>query len=89
VPTYGLTDNERTVSIDRVAGIAVRNPNIVAISAHYGLTVATWVPADPASKASATDCTSWLDVWEDAVVMRFGHRRRWGRTHPAARRRSS
>ena len=29
-PTYALTDNERTVSIDHVCGIAVRNPQIVA-----------------------------------------------------------
>lgn len=53
VPTYALTDNERTVSIDHVAGIAVRNPDIVALSAHYGLTVATCVPADPASKGGS------------------------------------
>ena len=53
VPTYALTDNERTVSVDHVAGIAVRNPDIVALSAHYGLTVATCVPADPASKGGA------------------------------------
>lgn len=25
-PTYALTDNERTVSMDRIAGISVRNP---------------------------------------------------------------
>ena len=43
----------------------------------------------PKDKAWATDCTSWLDVWEDVVVMRFGHRHRWGRTHPAARRRAA
>ena len=53
VPTYGLTDNERTVSVDHVAGIAVRNPDIVALSAHYGLTVATCVPADPATKGGS------------------------------------
>ncbi len=53
VPTYGLTDNERTVSVDHVAGIAVRNPDIVSLSAHYGLTVATCVPADPASKGGS------------------------------------
>ncbi len=29
VPTYALTDNERTVSVDHVCGIAVRNPQIV------------------------------------------------------------
>ena len=49
-PTYWLTDNERTVSIDHVAGIAVRNPAIVAVGAHYGITIATCVPADPESK---------------------------------------
>ena len=29
-PTYALTDNERTVTVDHVCGIAVRNPQIVA-----------------------------------------------------------
>ena len=29
-PTYALTDNERTVTIDRVAGIGVRHPILVA-----------------------------------------------------------
>lgn len=53
VPTYVLTDNEKTVSIDHVAGIAVRNPAMVAFGRHYGLTVATCVPADPASKGGA------------------------------------
>ena len=28
-PTYALTDNEKTVSVDHVCGIAVRNPQIV------------------------------------------------------------
>jgi transposase len=49
-PTYWLTDNERTVSIDHVAGIAVRHPQIVAVGGHYGVTIATCVPADPESK---------------------------------------
>ena len=52
-PTYALTDNERTVTIDHVCGIAVRNPRIVAASRHYGLTVATCVPADPESKGGS------------------------------------
>jgi len=52
-PTYALTDNERTVSIDQVCGIAVRNPKIVSIGRHYGLTVATCVPADPQSKGGS------------------------------------
>jgi transposase len=52
-PTYALTDNERTVSIDQVCGIAVRNPQIVAVARHYGLTIATCVPADPESKGGS------------------------------------
>jgi transposase len=53
VPTYWLTDNERTVSIDHVAGIAVRNPALVAAASHYGVTVATCVPYDPESKGGS------------------------------------
>ncbi len=52
-PTYWLTDNERTVTIDHVAGIAVRHPEIVAVGGHYGVTVATCVPADPESKGGS------------------------------------
>jgi hypothetical protein len=52
-PTYWLTDNERTVTIDHVAGIAVRHPEMVAIGGHYGITVATCVPADPESKGGS------------------------------------
>jgi hypothetical protein len=44
------TDNERTVSVDHVCGIAVRNPQIVSVARHYGVTIATCVPADPQSK---------------------------------------
>jgi transposase len=49
-PTYWLTDNERTVTMDHVAGVAVRHPAMVAIGGHYGVTVATCVPRDPESK---------------------------------------
>jgi len=49
-PTYALTDNERTVTVDHVCGIPVRNAQIVAVCRHYGLTVATCAPADPQSK---------------------------------------
>ena len=52
-PTYALTDNERTVSIDHVAGIAVRNPTIVSVARHYGLSIQTCVPADPQSKGGS------------------------------------
>ena len=46
-PTYWLTDNERTVTVDHVAGIAVRHPAMVAAGGHYGVTVATCVPVRP------------------------------------------
>jgi hypothetical protein len=49
-PTYALTDNEKTVTVRHIAGVAVRNANIVAAARHYGLTIATCVPADPESK---------------------------------------
>ncbi|MGH9151656.1 MAG: IS21 family transposase [Acidimicrobiales bacterium] len=52
-PTYALTDNEKTVTVDHVARIAIRNPDMVAAGAHYGLTVATCLPADAASKGGS------------------------------------
>ncbi|MGC0327114.1 hypothetical protein RKD23_000104 [Streptomyces sp. SAI-170] len=48
-PTCVLTDNEKTMTIDRVAGIAVRHPQVVAAGRHYGLQVHTCVPFDPES----------------------------------------
>jgi len=36
VPTYALTDNEKTVSIEHIAGIVARDPEIVQIARHYG-----------------------------------------------------
>jgi transposase len=53
VPTYGLTDNEKTVTVEHVCGIAVRHPLIVEVSRHYGLTIATCEPADPQSKGGS------------------------------------
>jgi transposase len=53
VPTYALTDNERTVSVDHIAGVAVRHPEIVAVGRHYGMTIRTCVPADPQSKGGS------------------------------------
>jgi hypothetical protein len=53
VPTYGLTDNEKTVTVEHVAGLPVRNPQMLDFARHYGLTVATCAPADPASKGGS------------------------------------
>jgi hypothetical protein len=40
VPAYLLTGNEKTVTVEHVAGMAVRNPAAVQLGRHYGLTVA-------------------------------------------------
>ena len=53
VPAYLLTDNEKTVTVEHVAGMPVRNPGAVEFGRHYGLTVATCVPYDPASKGGS------------------------------------
>jgi hypothetical protein len=52
-PTYLLTDNERVVTVDRVAGLAVRHPVMVAAGRHYGLVIETCVPYDPQSKGGS------------------------------------
>jgi len=52
-PTYVLTDNEKTVTVDHVAGVPVRNQAAVSFGRHYGVTVLTCQPADPASKGGA------------------------------------
>jgi transposase len=49
-PTFVLTDNEKTVTVEHVAGLPVRNRETVSFSRHYGVTVLTCQPADPASK---------------------------------------
>jgi len=53
VPTYLLTDNEKTVTVEHVAGLPVRNPAAVELGRHYSLTIATCVPYDPASKGGS------------------------------------
>ena len=50
VPTYVLTDNEKTVTVEHIAGIPVRNPQLAEWARHYAVVVHTCVPADPASK---------------------------------------
>ncbi|MDF3310895.1 IS21 family transposase [Rhodococcus sp. T2V] len=50
VPTYLLTDNEKMVTTEHIASVAVRNPGVVSFARHYGLVVKTCLPADPATK---------------------------------------
>jgi transposase len=49
-PAYLLTDNAKTVTVEHVAGIPVRHPDMVALGRHYGCTVESCRPFDPESK---------------------------------------
>ncbi len=49
-PTYVLTDNEKTVTVSHIAGVPVRNLQTLDFARHYGVSVLTCQPADPASK---------------------------------------
>lgn len=49
-PTYVLSDNEKVLTTDRVAGLAVRHPTMVAAGRHYGVVFETCVPYDPETK---------------------------------------
>jgi len=49
-PTYVLTDNEKSVTVEHVARIPVRNPQVVAFARFYGVTVHTCEVRDPATK---------------------------------------
>ena len=49
-PTYVLTDNEKSVTVEHVARIPVRNQQVVAFARFYGVTVHTCEVRDPATK---------------------------------------
>ena len=49
-PSYWLTDNERTVTTGRVAGLAIKHPEMVRFGNHYGTSIELCQPADPESK---------------------------------------
>ena len=50
VPAAVLTDNERTVTVDHVCNLPVRNHRIVSAARWYGTAIHTCVPYDPATK---------------------------------------
>jgi transposase len=50
VPTYLLTDNAKTVTVEHVAGVAVRHPQMVQVGRHYGCVVQSCQPFDPETK---------------------------------------
>jgi hypothetical protein len=51
--TYLLTDNERTVTTGHVAGLAVRNRQMLSVAHYYGASLHTCAPADPESKGGS------------------------------------
>jgi transposase len=75
VPTYCLTDNEKTVTVEHIARIAVRNPELVPIGRHYGTVVRTCLPADPQSKggSEATVRIAKRDLVPTQVNLREGY----------------
>jgi hypothetical protein len=74
-PTYALTDNEKTVTVEHVAGVPVRHPMIVAAGRHYGLTVHTCIPFDPESKggSEATVRIAKADLVPTRANLRSGY----------------
>jgi transposase len=52
-PTYLLTDNEKTVTTEHIAGVPVRHPEIASAGRHYGVQITTCVPGDPESKGGS------------------------------------
>jgi transposase len=75
VPAFALTDNEKTVTVEHVAGVPVRHPVVVAAARHYGLTVHTCVPFDPESKggSEATVRVAKADLVPTTANLRSGY----------------
>ncbi len=75
VPAFALTDNEKTVTVEHVAGVPVRHPMVVAAGRHYGLTVHTCVPFDPESKggSEATVRIAKADLVPTIANLRSGY----------------
>jgi hypothetical protein len=58
-PTYALTDNEKTVTVERIARVPIRHTDVIAAGRYYGMTIRTCVPADPQSKGGAEATVRW------------------------------
>ena len=52
-PTYGLSDNEKTLTVEHVAGIAIREPGMVVVGRWYGVSLRSCIPYDPESKGGS------------------------------------
>ncbi len=89
VPKTLLTDRMGCLKAGTVAGVVIPTPAYVRFVTHYGTRPDFCEGADPASKAWATDYTSWWVDGEDVVCSAGDPRWRGGRTHPVARRRAA
>ena len=58
-PTYVLTDNERTVTIERIAGVGIRHPELVRAGRHYGVTVRPVNRRIRSPRAARSTPSSW------------------------------
>ena len=63
VPTFALSDNAKTVTVEHIAGIPVRHPQMVALGRHYGCSVESCVPFDPESKGGV-EATVKIAKWD-------------------------
>ena len=63
VPAYLLTDNEKTVTIEHVAGVPIRHPEMVTAGRHYGCVIHTCVPYDPETKGGS-EATVKIAKWD-------------------------
>lgn len=76
-PTYLLSDNERTVTIERVAGVGIRHPQLVAAGRHYGVSVLACEPFDPESKGGSENTVKLAkaDLVPTSANLREGYTR--------------
>jgi hypothetical protein len=74
-PTYALTDNEKTVTSEHIAGVPVRHRDMAAAGRHYGMVITTCVPADPESKggSEATVKIAKADLVPTTANLRDGY----------------
>ncbi|MFC5744947.1 IS21 family transposase [Actinomadura rugatobispora] len=75
-PTYLLTDNPRTVTVEHVARVPVRHPQMVELGRHYGCVVHTCEPFDPESKGGVENTVKIAKA--DLVPARANLRARYG-----------
>jgi transposase len=63
VPTFLLSDNAKTVTVEHIAGVPVRQPRMVELGRHYGCSVESCVPFDPESKGGV-EATVKIAKWD-------------------------